>query len=328
MTGQTNMPREKAEKDWTGVTASRLRRHPGRSAWSIADTHFSLPYIRYGERLAMQRRFSAVDTGDTTRKPRLLDFRKTIHSQFGEDGIIEKIFEIIGTTSKVCVEFGAWDGFFLSNTAALWTKDWKGVLIEAEQNKFLALLDNVRNYSCVPILAKVGIDEDNHLETILHRRGITEPIDLLSIDIDGNDYYIFQSLTTLRPRVIICEYNPTMPAHIDIYPDYDNHTGCSVAALVRVARSKGYQLAALTEVNAFFVVEEEFAKLSSFETRLEQIRIDRHLTYLILSFSGEYQLVSLQSEPPFEITAPLRNKLRGTFHQPIPHVICSRPKRG
>lgn len=98
-----------------------------------------------------------MDTGDTTRKPRLLDFRKTIHSQFGEDGIIEKIFEIIGTTSKVCVEFGAWDGFFLSNTAALWTKDWKGVLIEAEQNKFLALLDNVRNYSCVPILAKVGI---------------------------------------------------------------------------------------------------------------------------------------------------------------------------
>lgn len=140
-----------------------------------------------------------MDTGDTTRKPRLLDFRKTIHSQFGEDGIIEKIFEIIGTTSKVCVEFGAWDGFFLSNTAALWTKDWKGVLIEAEQNKFLALLDNVRNYSCVPILAKVGI--------------------------------------------------------------------------------------------------------------------------------REYQLVSLQSEMPFEITAPLRHKLRGTFHQPIPHVICMNPKR-
>ena len=66
---------------------------------------------------------------------RLSEHASNTYSQFGEDGIIEKIFQIIGVNSKVCIEFGAWDGFYLSNTANLWTNGWKGILIEAEQRK-------------------------------------------------------------------------------------------------------------------------------------------------------------------------------------------------
>jgi hypothetical protein len=69
---------------------------------------------------------------------------------------------------------------------------------------------------------------------MLKQSNIRNTIDLLSIDVDGDDYYIFQSLKYLRPRVIICEFHPTMPAHIDLYPKYHNYTGCSVAALVYI----------------------------------------------------------------------------------------------
>lgn len=246
----------------------------------------------------------------------LYDYRKNINSQHGEDGIIQKIFEIIGTRSKVCIEFGAWDGFHLSNTAALWANSWKGILIEADESKYSQLIENVKSYNCVPIHAFVGTGQEDSLEAILQKNGINESIDLLSIDIDGNDYYIFQSLNQLKPRVIICEYNPTMPAHIDIYPENPNYIGCSVAALIRVAETKGYRLVALTEVNAFFVIDEEFDKFSSYETRLECIKIDSFLTYFITSYSGEFLPISL-SYLPYGMSQSFKGKLNGSFVQPI-----------
>ena len=141
---------------------------------------------------------------------RLVDFSSNVYSQFGEDGVIRKIFEIIGIKSKVCVEFGAWDGFHLSNTANLWTKSWKGVLIEGNKKRFRCLVENVKAYDCICIQSFVDSKGESSLESLLVMHGITTTIDLLSIDIDGNDYYIFESLREIRPRVIICEYNPTI----------------------------------------------------------------------------------------------------------------------
>ena len=171
---------------------------------------------------------------DHVERKRLADFASNHHSQFGEDGIIDKIFEIIGTRSKVSVEFGAWDGFHLSNTANLWTNGWKGVLIEGHPERFRQLTTNVRDYSCVCIHAYVSRDGDNRLEALLSRHGVAPDIDLLSIDIDGNDYYIVESLETLRPRLIVCEYNPTIPAELDLYAEYGNYFGASVTALERI----------------------------------------------------------------------------------------------
>lgn len=85
----------------------------------------------------------------------------------------------------------------------------------------------------------------------MKNNNISKEIDLLSIDIDGDDYYIFESLETIRPRVIICEFNPTIPAHIDIYPKMGNYFGCSVAALNRIANTKGFKLVSILGVNCF-----------------------------------------------------------------------------
>ena len=241
-------------------------------------------------------------------RKRLIDYGSNRHSQFGEDGIIEKIFEIIGVRSKVCVEFGAWDGFHLSNTANLWTNGWKGVLIEGHSGRFRQLTANVKDYSCVCIHAYVSRDGDNRLEALLANRQIAPEIDLLSIDIDGNDYYIIESLGALRPRLIVCEYNPTIPADIDMYAEYGNYFGASVTALERMARSKSYRLVALTDTNCFFVLEEDFHKFSGYETRLQEIRIDSSLIHVITAYNGDYVL---SRAGPYGVNFPFDGKLAG-----------------
>lgn len=261
-------------------------------------------------------------------KSKLTDFGYNKYSQFGEDGIIEKIFEIIGTQSKVCIEFGAADGFDCSNTALLWsTKGWKGILIEPSA-RFNQLVKNVHNYNCIPINAFVDVG-NNSLELILKKYQITEPIDLLSIDVDGNDYFILQSLKELRPRLIICEYNPTMPAHLDIYPEYGNVIGCSVAALARIAQAKGYKLVAITDTNCFFVQESDFIKFNEFETSLEAIQITKYLKYIINSyFDKKYLVVGEWDKVPWaDSYAHLypQGALQGNFNSLPVTVHNSRP---
>lgn len=245
----------------------------------------------------------------TTGHPlRLLDFSSNRYSQFGEDGIIEKIFSLIGTRSRVCVEFGAWDGFHLSNTANLWTQGWKGVLIEGHRRRYQDLISNVGQYDCVCVNAYVTRSGGNRIESLLGRAGITDVIDLLSIDIDGDEYYILESLETMRPRVIICEYNPTIPADIDLYAPYGSNFGASVTALSRIAVAKGYQLVALTHTNAFFVLSDDAAPLSGFLTDLAHLRINDSLIYLMTSYSGEY----VASRPgPYGQIFPYRGELIG-----------------
>ncbi len=241
-------------------------------------------------------------------KKRLVEFAGGKYSQYGEDGISEKIFEKIGTTSRTCVEIGAWDGFHLSNTAAFWTKGWKAVLVEGDPEKFEILQRNASGHDCICVKSMVTPDGPDSIESILKQHGIAGEVDLLCIDIDGDDYFLFESLRELRPRVVICEYNPTIPAHLDIHAVRGNYFGCSVSALSRLAAAKGYKLAALTDTNAFFVVETDFGKLQEFETSLAEIRIDKYVNFLITSYAGDYLLAG---HPVFGLQFPYRGAVHG-----------------
>ena len=254
---------------------------------------------------------------------KLIDYCSNVYSQFGEDGIVEKIFEIIGAETKLCVEFGAWDGFHMANTANLWTQSWKGVLIEGNKRRYKRLLKNVSEYDCICICAFVQSSGDSTLEALLDKEGITEQIDLLSIDIDGNDYYIFESLKTIRPRVVICEHNPTIPAEIDLVAEEGNYFGCSVSALKRVGEEKGYKLIAVTETNSFFVLKEYEQLFEEYETRLKKIKNDRYITYFITSYSGEYVLS--KTELAYGASFPYKGKLNGPHTRIKFHSTLLRP---
>ena len=247
-------------------------------------------------------------------KGTLHQYQKNVFSQCGEDGIIEKIFDIIGVESKVCVEFGAWDGFNLSNTAHLWAHNgWRAILIESEPSRFNQLVKNVKGFNCVPICSRVGFGAKDSIEAILRDHSLNEPIDLLSIDIDSDDYYVFNSLKEIRPRLVICEFNPTMPAHLDIYPEPGKNLGCSVSALVRVGREKGYVLVAITDANCLFVRSEDAEKFTHFDTSIEKMRIDKYLAYLITNYNGEHAVIVGEGTPFLYggIKGPLNDKVLG-----------------
>lgn len=251
-------------------------------------------------------------------KPRLVEYAYNKYSQFGEDGVIEKIFEIIGTKSKMCVEFGAWDGFYLSNTANLWSKDseWKGILIEMDYAKFAQLKTNVKDYNCFPIKAKIGVEPTNLLENILLYNKIGLDVDLLSIDIDSNDYYVFETLNNLQPRLVVVEYNPSIPVQMDLYAAYgdDNYFGCSVGALVRIGAQKGYRLVALTQCNAFFVHENDFNKFAEFETSLPLLDVNNNYFYLVTSYDGRFAVVKNFNHSFYGLTKEKwQGKLLGNF---------------
>lgn len=178
------------------------------------------------------------------------------YSQGGEDGVLLRLFERIGVLNRYFVEFGAWDGIHLSNTANLrLNHGWKGLLLEGSDRA-----DGV-------VVQRETVDAQN-VESIFRRYGVPQTFDLLSIDIDGNDYWVWKAIEAFLPRVVIVEYNvffqpetaKTMaydPDHAWDRNSYALYHGASLAALSKLGRNKGYVLA-YTEPycpNAIFVHE-------------------------------------------------------------------------
>jgi hypothetical protein len=196
----------------------------------------------------------------------LAAYAADVTSQFGEDGIIAKLFETIGERSRWCVEIGAWDGKLHSNTHDLIAnRNWSAVLIEGSAEKFLDLQHTYAgnpHVVCIRAIVQPAAGPDS-LEGALAPTEIPKDFDLLSIDIDGNDYHLWASLGAYRPRVVVIEFNPIVPNDIVFIQDADIaiNQGCSLRALIDLGKSKDYELAAVTRTNAIFVIKEEFPKL-------------------------------------------------------------------
>lgn len=206
----------------------------------------------------------------------LNQYARNVNSQHGEDGILAAIFDKIGTTSKYAVEFGGWDGIFLSNIRNLIiNRGFGGLFIEGEKERAENLLKNYANYPNVTcIAAYVGFRGENTLDRILKRANAPEQIDLISIDIDGYDYHVWDALNGCHPRVIIIEYNPSIPNDIVFISPRreDVFCGSSAAAMVELGRKKGYSLVAVTETNLLFVTEDEYDKLQIWDNDLVTLR--------------------------------------------------------
>lgn len=239
-------------------------------------------------------------------------FEKNIQSQFGEDGVIEEIFRRIGSGNQICVEFGAWDGIHLSNTWNLWNNQgWSALLIEGDKEKFETLVNTAKDFKNVKTVhAYVTATGSNSLESILEKFNFPAGIDLLSIDIDGDEYYVFKSLSKYLPRVIIAEYNPTIPPDREIIQSAGESFGSSALSLLKLAHAKGYKLAHMTATNIFFVHQDVFDKLQIGEPSLESVFVKSNLTYLISSYDGNTFLAGNAAYTQFETTPSEKSGIR------------------
>ena len=189
-----------------------------------------------------------------------------VYSQNDEDGILEEIFKRIGTTNKIFIEFGVQNGLEC-NTHYLLHKDWHGLWMEGSKNSVKEIL--VRFFPVIRTnqlkCLNAFITKDN-INDLINSAGIGGEIDLLSIDIDGNDYYVWEAINVVQPRVVVIEYNAKFPPnHVwkmaynekHVWDGSDCH-GASLKALELLGRELDYRLVGtnLNGVNAFFVKQE------------------------------------------------------------------------
>ncbi len=252
-----------------------------------------------------------------------VQYARNEYSQFGEDGIIEHILETIPDTDKWCVEFGAWDGIHLSNTYNLISnKGYRSVLIEADKKKFRELEVNLSTYESILVNEFVTFDGQNKLDNILARTPIPSRFDFLSIDIDGNDYWILNSLEKFHPKVICIEFNPTIPNDVEYVQsqDFSVKRGASALSIFKLAQEKDYELVATTRCNLIFVDKKYFPLFNLQDNQLSTLRDDsQDKIYIFIGYDGSL----LYSRPvyfPWHDVTPGLEKL-----QFLPRVLRTFP---
>jgi hypothetical protein len=219
---------------------------------------------RYLAQLRVQRAWD-----EEMKKPRHADPKRLVrygykvYSQNDEDGIIAEIFRRIGTTNRTFVEFGVETGVEC-NTAKLLVEGWRGLWIESNAASAAAIR---RDFAPFITDGKLMLQESlvtvENINPLIGQNGFSAEIDLLSIDIDGNDYWVWKAIDVVTPRVVAIEYNATLrppmavvvPYRADAQWDGSNHYGASLEALVRLAAARSYRLVgcSIAGVNAFFV---------------------------------------------------------------------------
>lgn len=173
-------------------------------------------------------------------------------SQFGEDGILRDIFGKIGVKHKYAVEVGINNGRFFSNTRRLVVKEgWFGLWIEKDKRLAQQALESARECRIFVIDEGVEVEGENSLTQMFDDNGTPKDFDLLSLDIDSYEWYIWNSLLTYHPRVVICEFDPN--ADPDFIPEIDGPGQAGMRAIHHVALARGYQVVCATQCNLICV---------------------------------------------------------------------------
>ena len=189
-----------------------------------------------------------------------------IFSQFGEDGIIQYLLKHVPIENKTFIEFGVED-FFESNCRFLMMKDnWQGFVLDGSKEN-IKRLQKSYFYWRYDLNAKQAFIDRENINDLLRESGFNKDLGILSIDLDGVDYYIWEAIDYYKPRILILEYNAnfgpdreiTVPYRSDFQRSKAHHSnlywGASLRALEELSLKKGYCLvgANSTGNNAFFV---------------------------------------------------------------------------
>lgn len=232
---------------------------------------------------------------------RLTDYAGDVYSQFGEDGVVAHLLDTIGVEHRVVVEFGAADGISCSNSARLWRDEgWKAFLVEADHERYEQLEGNAGPFDTICRRAFITPTGPMSIASLLAEHDI-DGVDYMSIDIDGDDIYVFENLA-IRPRIVSVEFNPTIPPHISLRQARGQSMGASAKALVEAAHVKNYRFVGATYCNVFLVDDREAHPFDGYETDLTVLFEPYRYTYAITDFTGRVDLVG--QPMPWQPTVP------------------------
>lgn len=208
----------------------------------------------------------ALETPRSQEPKRLLRHGFKVYSQHDEDGITEEIFNRVGCTNRFFVEFGVGDGLE-NGTVYCLLKGWQGawidgsaICVDAIETKFKPFIESGR------LKIRYSFITAENIEQLFKDLQVPSDFDLLSIDIDNNDYWVWKAIQQYRPRVVAIEYNASFKQTVSCVVPYSpttiwngtNYFGASLKALEELGRQKGYCLVGCnyTGVTAFFVRED------------------------------------------------------------------------
>jgi hypothetical protein len=189
-----------------------------------------------------------------------------VFSQWGEDGLIQFLLRHVAVERKLFVEFGV-ENYTESNTRFLLINNhWAGLIIDGSAEN-IAYVRRDPIYWATNLKAEAAFITRDNINDVISRNGITGDIGILSVDIDGNDYWILEAIKVVSPRIIVCEYNSHFGPTAKVSTLYDPaftreaahfskiYYGASIAAFNALALRKGYSLVASNSAgnNIFFV---------------------------------------------------------------------------
>ncbi len=207
-----------------------------------------------------------VELNRTKVSPRLRDYEFKVFSQWGEDGIIQRLIATVPIANSTFIEFGIED-FSESNCRFLMINDhWRGFVLDGSQRGIAALqsADWLWKYD---LRARCAIVTRDNVNELLQSSGFDRDLGILSIDVDGIDYWLLEALDAYSPRILIMEFNSLFGKERRISVPYDAsffrrekhysdlYFGASLPALAYLAEKRGYSLVGTesTGTNAFFV---------------------------------------------------------------------------
>ena len=234
-----------------------------------------------------------------------------VFSQWGEDGIIQFLVRHVAAPRKLFVEFGV-ESYVEANTRFLLTNDdWSGLVMDGSADHIRSIRKSAIYWQHNLKAVEAFVTREN-INTLLAENGVTGGIGLLSIDIDGNDYWVWHAIDAVSPAILVLEYNarfgpdeavtvPYDPGFVRAKAHYSHiYYGASLRALTQLSKTKGYALVGCNTAgnNAFYVredlrpealpersVEEAFVPNQFREARNEEGKL------ALLDFEQEQKLV-------------------------------------
>jgi hypothetical protein len=251
---------------------STLRRIRDAVLYSVY-AHYPVPLQRQqtdnkAAQLQLRMEFQRLASTPGAQLPALSEIGFRQYSQCDEDGILLYLFSLIGTFNKTCVEICAADGIQCNTTNLIINHGWWGHLFDGGQDNVArgrAFFEGHKDtFIHPPTFTRAWITAES-VNEVIARSGTSGKIDLLSLDLDGVDYWVWKAITIIDPVVVVCEVHNPAPPDVAVTIPYrhdfvlssftDLFRGASLAAMVKLGNEKGYRLVGTNRYgfNAFFV---------------------------------------------------------------------------